>query len=317
MKSLGILLLAIAVGVFAYFKGYPWLISELGIVIKKPVVEEPVVVEEPPPPPPEPEPMPEPPKPEPPPPPPPPPAPVMADTGLGEMKPKVDEDGFELPIFETIEELTKNWTAIPASAFSSPRQVTLKKPVSFELIIGNNRIGSQVPAGGTAYSVAAGAQPGTIVVAPSPEAKARTQVNIDDTNLKDVLSDGYERWKVQRTAALKRAWLRAKNAPLMAANAANANAPIDTAKPTKAADGTYKVLLDSMSAGDVTEVTPSSISKWEDPVEEEIDGKKYWTIVVTYTTKTMFGDFTTHAKALIYNGRVEKWIYRDSGEVVP
>jgi len=315
MKALGILLLAIGVGVFAYFKAYDWVIDQIGIVKAPPVIEapKPEIVEAPPPPPPpmpepEPAPMPEPPKPE------PPPMPKMVDTGLGKSTPKVDEDGFTHPDFPPIAEVVKNWTAIPKSAF--PRPIKLTKPVDFELVIGNNRVGSRVNAGAEAHAIAQ--QGMSLIVAPSPESKARATINIDDTNIKDTLTEAYERWKVQRTAILKRAWQRQKMAASQpGAAAAASNAPINTAKPEKAADGTYQVLLSSMTAGDVTEVTPASISKWEDPQQENVDGKNYWTIVVTYTTKTMFGDFTTHAKAFIYNGRVEKWLYRDSGEVVP
>ncbi|TLD71389.1 hypothetical protein FEM03_07620 [Phragmitibacter flavus] len=241
---------------------------------------------------------------------------MVADTGLGEMKPKVDADGFEIPIFPSLEELTKNWTVIPPSAFRTPKEIKLKKNVTFELVIGNNRVGSQVAAGGTAYAVSQ-VNATTISVAPNPESKARAQIGIDDTNLKDVLTALYEAGNANKIVLMKRAFMRQKNAPAIAAAAAKPGAPLDTAKPTMAADGTYKVLLDSISAGDVTEVTPASITKWDEPMQEELDGKKYWTIVVTYTTKTMFGDFTTYAKAHIYNGKVEKWLYRDSGEVVP
>jgi hypothetical protein len=31
----------------------------------------------------------------------------------------------------------------------------------------------------------------------------------------------------------------------------------------------------------------------------------------------MFGDFDTQAQARVANGKVEKWIYTGSGEVVP
>jgi hypothetical protein len=38
---------------------------------------------------------------------------------------------------------------------------------------------------------------------------------------------------------------------------------------------------------------------------------------VKYETQTMFGKFETEAQARIKNGRVEKWVYTGSGEVVP
>lgn len=311
MKALGILILAVAVGLFAYFKAYPWVIDALGIVKIKPViVQEASPVVEPPPapmPPPEPIVMAEPPKP-----PPAPDMPKVVDEGMGKATPKVDEDGFTHPEFPSIEEAVKNWSAIPSSAF--PRPVKLKKSVEFIMLLGNNRVGSKVTAGATAHALSQNGA--SLVVSPSPESKARAQIALEDTDIKEALSLAYETWKVQRTAALKRAWQRQKFAAANPEPTA-ANTVVNNTKPAKSADGTYQVLLDSMSSGAVTEVTPSSISKWEDPVQEEKDGKNYWTIVVTYTTKTMFGDFTTYARAYIYNGKVEKWLYRDSGEVVP
>ncbi len=88
-------------------------------------------------------------------------------------------------------------------------------------------------------------------------------------------------------------------------------------EPKRDADGTYPVILASMKAGQVTEITPTNIKKVGKPAQEKIDGKNYWTIIVNYTTKTMFGDFDTEAQARIMNGKVEKWVYTGSGEVVP
>ncbi len=42
-----------------------------------------------------------------------------------------------------------------------------------------------------------------------------------------------------------------------------------------------------------------------------------WTILVKYENDTMFGKFDVEAQAHIRDGRVDKWIYTGSGEVVP
>jgi len=308
MKALFILILAVAAGFAAYRYAYdPIVVDYLGIKKEVPVVVEapkPVVVVEAPKPV-EPPPMPEPPKPEPAPMPvAPPPAPMIVK--------QVDADGFELPEYPPIEEAVKGWTAIPKSAF--PREVKLMKPVEFVMSIGKSSVG----AGGTATAVA---QDGAmLIVAPTPTSQARSSISIDDTDLKASLTAAYENWKVQRTAALKRRWqlakLAASNPEPTTPGGTKAPAANNT-KPAKAADGTFTVLLDSMKAGQVTEVTPQNITKWEDPVSETVDGKDYWVVVVGYTTKTMFGDFPTAAKAFVHNGRVEKWLYKESGEVVP
>jgi hypothetical protein len=72
-----------------------------------------------------------------------------------------------------------------------------------------------------------------------------------------------------------------------------------------------------MKAGEVTEIKPDNIKSWSDPTQEKIDGTEFWTVNVKYETQTMFGKFETEAQARIKNGRVEKWVYTGSGEVVP
>jgi hypothetical protein len=72
-----------------------------------------------------------------------------------------------------------------------------------------------------------------------------------------------------------------------------------------------------MKAGEVTEIKPDNVKSWGDPQKEKIDDKDYWTVNVKYETQTMFGKFETEAQARIMNGRVEKWVYTGSGEVVP
>jgi hypothetical protein len=321
MKALGILILAVAAGLAAYYYAYdPLVVDLLGIQkVKEAPIEPPkpvVVVTEAPEP--KPEPKPEPMKPEPKP-EPMPQLPVMTTAGLGEMKEKpVDPDAFQPPTLPTVEEATKNWMIIPPAAFKSnpPHTVKLMKPVEFVATINGNKFGSKIPAGGNV--VAVGQEGDNITVAPSPGSPARAVVKIDETDLKSVLTQVYERWKVARIAAVRRAWERNKLAASMPQPTTTASgAPVSNDKPEKAADGTYALLLDSMKSGQVTEVTPAIITKWGDPEQETIDGKNYWTIAVNYTTKTMFGDFPTAAKAFIINGRVEKWLYKESGEVVP
>ena len=68
-----------------------------------------------------------------------------------------------------------------------------------------------------------------------------------------------------------------------------------------------------MKSGQVTEIKPENIKEWGEP--QLNDG--IWSVIVKYETQTMFGKFDTEAQAQIKNGKVEKWIYTGSGEVVP
>lgn len=316
MKALGILLLLLGVGYVAFQYAYPPVADYFGLEKPKPqVVEvkqpELVVVERP-----KPvkvEPKPEPPKPEPPKPEPMPTPPPMV-AGLGAEVKKPDADGFLAPDFPPIEQVVKNWTEIPKSAF--PRPIKLMKNVEFMAEINGNKFGSKITAGGVATAIAQNGE--NLTVAPTPTSPARATVSLDDTDLKAVLSEVYERWKVDRIAMLKRQFLFAKNATNNAQNPATAAAVATRGdKPAKNAEGSYDILLASMKSGQVTEITPTNVKKWGDVNLEKIEDKEYWTIIVDYTTKTMFGDFDTQAQARIFNGKVEKWIYTGSGEVVP
>ncbi len=316
MKGILVLILAAAVGYVAYQHVYP-IVSEalkfekhqpkpVEVAVAAPQPKKPEVKVEAPKPAPEPKPemkpepkpaptmpmIPEPPKPEP-------------------AKPKEGE--FVAPVFPPIEEAVKNWAAIPPSAF--PRQVKLKRDLQLQMKIGNSTAATQVKAGGSIYAV--GQEGMELLVSPTDTSPMRGKVGLDDTDIKESLTEVYERWKVARTETLRRAHEfklaaaeRAKNAPPPKAGAV-ANAAND--KPARDADGTYPLLLASMKSGQVTEIKPETIKEWGET--QLVDGA--WTVIVKYETQTMFGKFETEAQATIKNGKVEKWIYTGSGEVVP
>ena len=149
----------------------------------------------------------------------------------------------------------------------------------------------------------------------------RGQVAMDDTDFKEVFAAAYEQVKIVQTENARKAHAyrlaaaeRAQNAP---ASAAGGGASSSNDKPVKDADGSYPLLVASMKAGEVTEIKTDNIKSWGDPAQEKIDDKDYWTVNVKYETQTMFGKFETEAQARIRNGRVEKWVYTGSGEIVP
>jgi hypothetical protein len=318
MKALGALVILAAVGFLAFQFAYPPLADLLGLekaAPPPPPEEKPQVIVDLTPEPTKEEPAPVMPKvvemtPE------PTPAPAMPKLpeALPPSAPMADADGFTPPTFEPIEDLVKNWTAIPAGAFKYHPPVKLAKAVEFVAVINGNKFGSKIPAGGTAVAMA---QEGLdIVVAPSPSAPARAKVPLDETDLKEVLTARYENFKVVWTERKRREFLFSKNASARAPES-KPGAPPPAGAPAKNAEGSYDILLASMKAGQVTEITPTNVKKWGDVQQEKIDGKDYYTIIVDYTTKTMFGDFDTQAQARIAGNKVEKWIYTGSGEVVP
>lgn len=314
MKALLILALAVGVAYFSYQVLYPPIAEALGIQKVEKAVEEVKIVSAPAP---KTEPVPEPvpvkpePKPEPKPEmpvvmaPPPVPEPAMP----APEKPK--EGDFVPPEFQPIETMVANWTNIPKSAF--PRPVKMNRQFEFKIKVGSGTASSVVPAGQDVVAVAQ--QGANLVIAPTPTSNARGEVPMDDTNLKELLTDTYEKWKVWRVESLRRAHEYKKTAASRAVAGGPAVAGDD--KPEKNADGAYPVLLASMSSGEVTEIKPDNIKEWGEVAREKIDGEDFWTVIVKYETQTMFGKFDTEAQARIKNGKVRKWVYTGSGEVVP
>ena len=305
MKPLLALLLAVGIGYVSYKYVYPPFGAYFGIDKPTPkvvVVEKPVVLEMPkvevkrqPKPEPKPEPKVEMPVVAAPPPPPPPP------------KPKADE--FVPPTFAPIEEVTKNWTMVSKSVF--PRQVKISKDIEVKSQIGATKIA----AGGMAYAIS---QDGAdLIMAPSPESPFRGRLGLDDTNIKEIVIAAYEGYKTRTIEAARQAFEAKKMAAKNPKAAATKAGPVADTKPEKSADGTFAILLDSMKSGEVTEIKPENIKKWGDVTREKADKDSFWAVTVTFEATTPFGKFEQDAQAQIKNGKVTKWIYTGSGEIVP
>lgn len=320
MKALIVIILAAAVGYVSYEYIYPPFADamkftkhvpkvepkkEVAVVpIPKPVVkEEPkVVMAEP--------------KPE--------PKPEMAPEPKPEM-PKVpepvavDPNAFVAPVFPPVDEITKNWAVVPKGYFTTPKQVTMKKDLELKMQMGKATAATSFKAGAKIFVMG---QEGTnLIVGASAGSPMRGQVAMDDTDFKEVFSVAYEQVKVIQTENARKAHAyklasaeRAKNAP---ASTKGGGGGSSNDKPVKDADGSYPLLLASMKSGEVTEIKPDNIKSWGEVAQEKIDGTDYFTVNVKYETQTMFGKFETEAQARVKNGKVEKWVYTGSGEVVP
>lgn len=245
-------------------------------------------------------------------PPPPPPAPVNPSPAPmpqpvvpAPTPPVASADTFTPPALPNVEQATANWTRLPATAF--PRQVKLVRPVAFKASYG----GTNIPAGGEATALSL--QNGVLILAPTPTSSARASVTIDDTDLKASITTAYNVWRERRIEEAHIAWKNRDRAPVVFATA-----PVAAdGKPQASADGTFPLLLASMRAGMVTEVTPNSITRWGNPEKGDHNGKPCWVVAVDYDANTLFGKFSTTAVAKVVDGRVAGWFYKGSGEQVP
>lgn len=220
-----------------------------------------------------------------------------------------DPTAFAPPKFEPLETLAKGWTMIPKTAF--PRQVHLKRAVPFKMSVGS----STMNAGATVTALAF--ENGSLTLAPAEASSARATVALDDTDLKAVLEEGYEKWKVVRTEWLKQAHQRR----LAARSSSGASAPatgVDPAQaPARAGDGSYPLLVASLNSGEVNEIKLKNIHGWGDPQTTMVEGKPAWAIKVQFDAETVFGLQPAEAQAIVTSGRVKGWFYTGSGEPVP
>ena len=224
-----------------------------------------------------------------------------------------EPNGFQPPEFPSIEETTKNWTELPAVIFTQHQEVMLKKAV----VLKDGASEKALASGSTAVAVG---QNGMNLIVSSDTTPGKGEVGMDDTDIKQRISESYQKWKLTQTDFLRKQFAQAKvNAEKDAKFGTKKviAGPVNNSKPSRNSDGSYAVCLDSMKSGQVREITPQNIKKWGDIQQETIEGKDYWTVVVNYSTKNQFGNFDVEAQARIFNGKVEKWVYTGSGEVVP
>lgn len=320
MKPLIVIVLAIAVGYISYEYVYPPFAEAMKFtrhVPKEEPKQEIVVAPAPKPPKPAPKVVMEEPKPE--------PKPEMKPEEPKPEMPKapepppVDPNAFVPPTFAPVDELTQNWAVIPKGFFNTPKQVTMKKDLELKMQMGKATAATTFKSGTKIFVM--GQEGPNLVVGASAGSPMRGLVAMDDTDFKEVFAAAYEQVKVVQTENARKAHEyrlasaeRAKNAPAPTSGGGGGSS---NDKPVKDADGSYPLLVASMKAGEVTEIKPDNIKSWGDVAQEKIDGTDYWTVNVKYETQTMFGKFETEAQARIKNGRVEKWVYTGSGEVVP
>jgi len=216
------------------------------------------------------------------------------------------------PKVETIEALTGNWLKIPVSAF--PREVKLLQDAMFKMSVGV----SKIAAGGVAYAL--GADNGMLTLAPTVTSPARAQMPIDSTDLKARLNAVYEKWKITRLEELKAiAAKKAMNQPSASAvEAGPSSSEVDASgKPVRDSSSVYPLLIASMKRGQVTEIHPENVTRWQDAQPVTIQGKQGWAVKVECNVKTVFGMQPVEAQALVLNGKVTGWYYTGSGEEVP
>lgn len=216
---------------------------------------------------------------------------------------------YPMPTFKTIEQITKDWSAIPFRAF--PRKVKTKVPLTFEGAVGK----IELPAGSEARAAAMVA--GMLIVMREGDDTTRIEVPLANTDLKEKLTDLYERYKnFHRDRVIKqREHARALKA--RANGASDEQMKLAGPKPEVRAGGVIPIMMESLQSSKLTELKPENVTSWGSLNYEEVDGTVYWTGTVQCTVENaLFGPQPTEVMALMKDNKVVKWIYTGSREPV-
>ena len=216
---------------------------------------------------------------------------------------------YPMPNFKTIEEITKEWSAIPSRAF--PRPIKTKVALSFDAPAGKVELPPDSKA------LAAGMVAGMLVVMRDKDDPTRIQVPLANTDLKETLTALYERYKEfhrNRTIGQRE---RARALKARANGANEEQMKLAGPKPEVRAGGVIPLMMDALQNGKLVELKASSITSWGDLNFEEIEGTVYWTGTAQCTVdNALFGPQPTEVMALMKDNKVVKWIYTGSREEV-
>lgn len=225
--------------------------------------------------------------------------------------PSVDplELKYPLPKLRTIEEITKEWSTIPSSAF--PRKVKTKVPVNFDT--GSRKL--TIPVNATALAV--GMAQGMLILMPEGDKSARQMVPIGNTNLKEMMIDLYEKFKTHKTSLVMQQRERARTLIARGADASEIEKKHAGPKPMQNPDRVIPIMLAHLKASKFTELKEESIVSWGELAIEEIGGGIYWTCALQCTVENaFFGTTPSEVIALMKDGKVIKWLFTGSKQEV-
>ncbi len=218
---------------------------------------------------------------------------------------------YPMPTFKTIEEITKEWSAIPSKAFTNGRKVKTKVPLAFDVPAGK----VELPAGSDARAV--GMVAGMLIVMREGDNTSRIQVPLANTDLKETLTALYEKYKDYRRNLVIKQREHARALKARSNGASEEQMKAAGPKPEVRAGGVIPIMLASLQEKKLVELKPENITSWGNLDYEDVGGTVYWTgTVQCMVENALFGPQPTEVMALIKDNKVVKWIYTGSREEV-
>ena len=245
--------------------------------------------------------------------------PAVATVNNSAEKPAAPMDPIEqkypMPTFKSIEEITKDWSSIPSKAF--PRSVKTKVPVTFE----NDGAKTTLPEQSDARAV--GMVQGMLILMPKTDDKSRAMIPLANTDLKEILTTLYDKYKDYKRNQIVAQRERARALISKANGADETQMTAAGPKPERRSNGVITLMEEDLETRKLKELNASAITSWGDLNYEEVKDAKglppgfYWTGTVQVTVENpLFGPQPAECMALIKDGKVLIWLYTGSREEV-
>jgi hypothetical protein len=189
---------------------------------------------------------------------------------------------------------------------------------------------------------------GLLTVAPTAESSVRGKIAVDDTDLKETLTNLYDSFVERRTremvaqreeelARIERAqaererlvkkWIemakpeseRQARELLVEERKEEAEGMAEASLPPGYTDGSgaeFTVMKESIGRGEAGKVLLSEAVGWRWVGPDQVKGRWYDAGMVRLGTPTVFGVFESELKALHEDGRIVRWVYPATNEPV-
>lgn len=224
---------------------------------------------------------------------------------------KIVNKQYPLPDIMPLEEITKDWTDVPARAY--PKQVVADTMVSADLILNGKKVGKKDFKPGEPLKPVKVSNDKLLVSSFSND-KLRAVVPVSQTDFKEQIQKRYDDFvkeaeeKVAKQRASARIALLKREKEERAAGAVK---PVihtrDTVSKTELGDPRLSPVKASIRSGVLAYELDEVVSYYWIG-KESFGGQSYETVLVDFKGRTMFGTFESQYKCLLQNGKVVKWV---------
>jgi hypothetical protein len=205
-------------------------------------------------------------------------------------------------------EIVGDWQAVPPNAY--PGLVTLKVEVEFEVDKDGRVVATgKLPVGSSVIPLEL--NDGALTISTSPSVPFRAIVGLDETDFKDRVKERYEAFVAKRRERIL-GQRKAERTRLMAAMAKEE----ELAGFNDGSDPRFDPMKESLKNGEAGAFELENATEWRWLGKETVDGVEYEVGLTAFEVGSAFGVTRTEIKALIKEGRVEKWVDPGTGEAL-